>query len=483
MGSVDGAVVTGEVHLHLIFNRDRAILGGHHRGPRGGDGQDGAGARRQNRIEAIHAKHPQVGKGEGAGAVLLWLELLTAGSGHQIGPVASQGIDICTVGIGQHRRDQSAVLHRHRHRHIHGDGIEHARIGGGGIHLRMAGQHHSHSLGQQGRHRDPLALHFFVEGVQFVGGDRVAHAETGRRQAGDHAAVHRLLQRIEGHGFPGPAKSLTDSSGGGGRRRGAGGSGAGARADAGSHRWPTAFRHPGNADRLAAGGQHVFRLNTAMGAAAPQGLQGHAQLASQFLGPRRCHHPAAIASHGLGRRGCGDSGRRHYRGRHGGSSDHWGSGHRLDRCHGGGRGRAGSGGGRWGLGDGGGDFGLAVHDQADGLSHRSGAAGRHQHRRQEAPMEGLHIHVGLVRFHHQHRLASLHPLAGLLEPLHDLALRHGGGQGRHEDVVGGQRSTAAYLWRILRGSSAAAASRPEFFSASARAQRTWPSRRQQPRRP
>ena len=80
----------------------------------------------------------------------------------------------------------------------------------------MAGQGDAHGFGQQGRHRDALAFHLFVEGVELVGADRVADVETGDRQAGVHVAHHRLLQGVEGDGFAGSPEALADRGAGGG---------------------------------------------------------------------------------------------------------------------------------------------------------------------------------------------------------------------------------------------------------------------------
>ena len=201
-------MITGEIYLHLPPHRNRAILERHHHRPGGRHGQNGAGAGRQNRIKAINSEHTQVRKRERARAVLLRLELLGAGPFDQIGPLARNAVQIVLVGVGQHWRNQAAVLHGHGHRHVDRLGIGHAAFGGRRIHLGMAGQGERHGLGQQRRHRYSLRLHQLIKSIQLVGADRVTDPEAGHRQAGNHVAVDRLLQGVESHGLAGAAKSL-----------------------------------------------------------------------------------------------------------------------------------------------------------------------------------------------------------------------------------------------------------------------------------
>ena len=177
-----------------------------------------------------------------------------------------------------------------------------------------------------------------------------------------------------------------------------------------------------------------------MGTTAAQAGQVNAELAGELLGPGRCHHPAA---------GRGDR-RRQY----GGNcwSRYWSNclgsywnnswGRHWDRrgC----RSNSSSGHHRC-LGSSGGNLGLGLHDQANGLAHRSRAAGRHQNGSQVTLVKRLHVHIGLVTLDNKHGLAPLHLVAGLLEPLHDLALRHGGGEGGHEDFVGCHKPVPACL--------------------------------------
>ena len=441
-------MVAGEVHLHLPLHADRAILAGHHGGPGGGHRQDRAGAGGQDRIEAVDPEHAEVGEGEGAGAVFVGLELLGAGPLHQVGPRAGEAVEVGAIGGGEHRRNQAAIFHGHGDRHIDGCGIGHAGLGGCSIHLGMAGQGHGGGLGEQGSHRDALGLHLLVEGIELVGGDRVAHPERWHLQAGHHVAVHRLLEGVESHGVARAPKGLARR---GGRRRG-GPTTAGHR----GHSRTRSLRHAGQAHRLAGGGQNVFSLDAAMGTAAPQGLQGHTELQGELAGPWARHHTAVAVA----RWGCH---------RHHGHLGHWSGRDRGGRCWGGGSGhlsRGGSGcrrvgsssgsrnrrrGGRH-LGLHAGDLGLGLHDQPDRFTHRRGATGGHQHGGQKTLVERLHIHVGLVGLDHQHRLTALDLVAGFLEPLHDLALRHGGAEGGHENFVGGQRWGPAGLGRSLRGS-------------------------------
>ena len=177
-----------------------------------------------------------------------------------------------------------------------------------------------------------------------------------------------------------------------------------------------------------------------MGTAAAQGTQIDTQLGGKLLGPRRGHHTAAGRRRGS-----------HHRSRHSnnwgrrwgygcGGSGSWGGGRRRwGGCSSRGRGESRC---SWGLGCHLGNLSLGFNDQTNCFAHRRRATGRHQHSRQVALVEGLHIHIGLIRLDDQHGLAALNLVAWLLEPLHDLALRHGGGEGRHEDFVGGQRRSA-----------------------------------------
>ena len=297
----------------------------------------------------------------------------------------------------------------------------------------MAGQHHTHRLGEQGRHRDPFGLHLLIKSIEFVGGDGVAHVETGHLQAGQHVAVHRLLQGVEGGGFTGLTKGLAHRS----RRCGD----SLAVAGGWSHGRARALGHAGDAGGLASGGKHVFALDTPMGTAAAEGAEGNAQLGSELFGPRRGHHLPI---------GWCDRRNRH-RNRH--WNRHWSGGHHGSRSNGrrgngnGGRRRGwqrSCGGGGGGLGLNASDFRLRFHNQTNRFAHRRRAPRRHQHRRQEALVKRLHIHIGLIGLHHQHRLAPAHPVARFFEPLHDLALRHRGAEGGHEDLVGRQSGVSAW---------------------------------------
>ena len=426
-------MVAGEVHLHLPLHADRAILAGHHRGPGGGHRQDRAGARGEDRIEAIDPEHAEVGEGEGAGAVFVGLELLGASPLHQVGPGAGEAVEVGAIRGGEHRCNQAAILHGHGDRHIDRGGVGHAGLGGGGIHLGMAGQGHGGGLGEQGCHRDALGLHLLVEGIELVGGDRVAHPERGHLQAGHHVAVHRLLEGVESHGVAGAPKGLARR---GDRRRGC-------PTSAGGHGRTRSLRHPGQAHRLAGSGEHVLSLDAAMGTAAPQGLQVHTELQGELAGPWTRHHTAVAIARGGCHRHHGHLGHRGGRDR-GGRSLGGGSGH-LSRGGSGCR-RFGSSGRSWNRRRSGrrlglhlGDLSLGLHDQPDRFTHRRGATGGHQHGGQKALVERLHIHVGLIGLDHQHRFTALDLVAGFLEPLHDLALRHGGAEGGHENFVGGQR--------------------------------------------
>ena len=260
-------MITGEVYLHLPPHRNRAILERHHHRPRGRHGQNGAGAGRQNRIKAINSEHSQVRKCERARAVFLRLELLRAGPLDQIGPLARKAVKIALVGVCQHWRNQAAVLHGHGHRHVDCAWIGHAGFARRRIHLGMAGQGERHGLGQQCRHRHSLRLHQLIKSIQLVGADGVTHPEAGHRQAGHHVAVDRLLQGVESHGLAGAAKSLARRCRCRSRRcRRQGHSGRG---------WATggrgcAFGHSGHTHRLASGLLHIFGLDAAMGATAPQ---------------------------------------------------------------------------------------------------------------------------------------------------------------------------------------------------------------------
>ena len=168
-----------------------------------------------------------------------------------------------------------------------------------------------------------------------------------------------------------------------------------------------------------------------MGAAAAHGGQIHAHLRRKLLGTGAGDDAAVVDDWSRLRHSCRRGNCRGHRCRR--WCWRWGwsrCGGRRRRSSCSGRGR------RLGLGIS--DLRFAFHDQSDRLPHRRGAAGRHQHRGQIAVLEGLHIHVGLVGLHHEHRLPPSDLVAGLLQPFHDLALRHGGAEGRHEDVVGCQ---------------------------------------------
>jgi hypothetical protein len=82
------------------------------------------------------------------------------------------------------------------------------------------------------------------------------------------------------------------------------------------------------------------------------------------------------------------------------------------------------------------NFSFCFHHQADRFTHRGSATCWQQHCPKETRLKRLHIHIGLIRFHHQHRFTSFHPIAWLLEPFHDLPLSHRGTEGRHEDLEG-----------------------------------------------
>jgi hypothetical protein len=175
-----------------------------------------------------------------------------------------------------------------------------------------------------------------------------------------------------------------------------------------------------------------------VGTAATQSTQSNTQLGGKLLGPRRGHHPAT------GRR----RGSRH-RSRHGNNRSRWwgygcwgsrrGGRRRWCWCSSWGRGNSRC---SWSLGCHLGNLSLGFNDQANCFAHRCRTTGWHQHSSQVALVEGLHIHVGLIRLDDQHGLPALNLVAWLLEPLHDFALRHGGGEGRHENFVGGQRRSA-----------------------------------------
>ena len=70
-----------------------------------------------------------------------------------------------------------------------------------------------------------------------------------------------------------------------------------------------------------------------------------------------------------------------------------------------------------------------------------------------ALLEGLHIHVSLVRFNHHQDVASRNLVALALSPLHDLALSHGRGESRHEDGSGAVRKRRAAASRLGRRGS------------------------------
>ena len=72
------------------------------------------------------------------------------------------------------------------------------------------------------------------------------------------------------------------------------------------------------------------------------------------------------------------------------------------------------------LGLGIGDLRLGFHDQADRFSSRSRAAGRHRYGGEIIVLEGLDIHIGLVRLNHQHRFPSTDLVARLLQPFDNL---------------------------------------------------------------
>ena len=284
----------------------------------------------------------------------------------------------------------------------------------------MTRQGDGHSLGQQRRHRDALGLHLFVEGIQLVGGDGVTNAEAGNRQARLHVFVHRTLEGVEGHGLAGPTKAVARRS-----RRGrccccASRGSSGGRS----------FRHPGHGDGLTGGLLHVFRLNPAVGAAAAHGGQVHTHLGGQLLGPG-AGHDATVVHHRCRR--CRGSNRCRCRGR----SRSWGLDRswrgRRSRCRGGRRSRSAG-----GLGLHVGDLSLGFDNQTDGFAHRCCAASRHQDRCEVAVLERLNVHVRFVGLNDKNRLAPSHLVSGLFQPLHDLPLRHGGAEGRHEDVCGRQ---------------------------------------------
>ena len=71
-----------------------------------------------------------------------------------------------------------------------------------------------------------------------------------------------------------------------------------------------------------------------------------------------------------------------------------------------------------------GELSLGFHHQTNGFAHRSCAASGQQHSTEEASLKGLHVHIGLIRFDHQHRFTALNAVAGLLQPLNDLPLSH-----------------------------------------------------------
>jgi len=94
MGAIDHPMVGGEIDLHLPLNGHGVAAGDSHHGTGGRHRQDGAGVGGQDSGKAIHAKHPQIGEGKGAAAVVLRLKLFATGAFHKVGPGAGEGIEI-----------------------------------------------------------------------------------------------------------------------------------------------------------------------------------------------------------------------------------------------------------------------------------------------------------------------------------------------------------------------------------------------------
>ena len=424
--AVDVAVVGGEVDGHEGLDADHAV-DGHDGGLGGTHREDRTLARGQDRVEAVHAEHAEVGDGEVAAGVVRGAETGAASLLHQVLPLATNLVHVGAGGVLEHGGDE-ALLERHGDGDVHllvvHDGV--TRGGEGGEHDGVLSEGDADSLREEGGHCHTLRLDLLVEGVELVGAHLHGDAGDGNLKRGHHVLAHGLLHAGEGHGGASRGGEGRGRGGGGGRTRGGGGSsGGGSRGGRGG-------RGGGGQAR---GLLDVARGDAAVHAGALHGGEVDPVLLGDLLGVGSGDDATVGAAlHGGGSRGSGRG--RGSRGS-GRSRDGLGGGGGRGSRGGlrrGGRGRGGATrGGSLGLGLG--DLGLGLGDEGDGRADGGHLSVGHGDVREVAVVEGLDVHVGLVGLDDDDGLALADLLALALEPGDDLALGHGGGERGHVDLL------------------------------------------------